>query len=225
MRFTTRRGLRIVAALVFTLAIIGAAIPSRIPQACRKVLLPLEFATAQTAVDRLAPRGSDTRAGAMTAQQIDFAFIANYWLFFATTGLLFFRTSRGTWRATGAALILVGTAAALCDWRENQAILGALGPGAAPFASPAGWALWKWRLVFLSFLLVAVLLLWPLHRHSVVRVLRVAAGVLLLAGALTGARASADADGIRRAMNLAGSGTFLLALVCIWYPDDIIDSA
>ena len=95
----------LVAVLVFAAAIAGDAVRSVL--ACRTVdvVQRLQFSDQASTVESVAPRGSDIRAAAVTAQRLDSrVLVPAYWLLFTAVALLLRRTAGPLDRVAGAAV-------------------------------------------------------------------------------------------------------------------------
>ena len=210
---------RAVAVLVFAAAIAADAVQSSLPCGTGDVTQRLQFATDSSVVQHVAPPGSEIRAAALAAQRLDTRILVPaYWLLFAATGLLFWRSLGRIDRVGGAVVIALATGAALFDFLENRAIVAAL-TDAGPFRSAAQWATIKWALVFAATLALAFPFLARLKISHQSRPLAVITGMVLMAGGLIGLSVWRGDGWITVALPTIAIGLLLMALLFLWDPE------
>lgn len=208
-----RRWAHAAALLIFGSAIAVTAVNRHIPEQHTGILLALELADSGDDVRARVPAG--VRDAVRRAHRDDsWLLIPAYWAVFSACGMVLVLSGGRIPRLCGWAVIAGITIAALCDWRENALIEAAL-DDAASDATPAPWALAKWRLLFAVCAAMSVPLL-TLSRH--LRLHANLTAVLFVAASAWGLVASTggSSGGILTATTLLAAALFLLALLFLW---------
>ena|ERR1700730_425560 len=168
----------------------------------------------------LGPRGTSYRRLLRESINKDFVYIVGYTLLFTALGLTISRV--GVPWAKGMGQVATGAAvfAAAFDCLENSRMLGVLALDLNSITDPMALgirhaSLVKWGLLFVALALIAVVLLWPRDRFSLI-------GVCLLLAALAGFGGLLSHRLLPLAMGLLGLGIIGVSITFTLWPDKFL---
>jgi hypothetical protein len=201
----------VASALIFGLAVAFVAVARHVPKERADLHVTLAFAASADAVR--GPIPASLYPAVLEAQRDDsHFFIPLYWAAIASVGGFLLLNGGSLNRRSGWAVLLLVSAIAFCDLRENARIVDAL--GATSQEGPAPWGLLKWLLVFV---LAGIMALPLLRRMDSLRKHARLVAWTFAASCGLGLPATLFVHALIPWAALAfGAGLFLLALLLIW---------